>query len=441
MIIEMPEVETLLSFVPTAQYGDRIDPERPSDVPGRLPAATTAPRGGALHLSSVLPAVSSAIGAPVTTAVHRDPAALQSVLGLPDAGNGAAIVVLVDGLGYWNLVDRLGHAPYLRSLMNDSSNRRPISTCSPSTTVAAMATFGTGTCPGLTGMTGYTQLNPTTDAICQLIQFRGAPDPADLQRQPTVFEQLDSLGVRATSVGLMKFARSPLTTAALRGARYIADERPMQRVKKAAESARQPGLTYLYLRDTDKVGHAEGWLSEKWVAAFEKTDAQLAALRRLAPKGTLIVIVADHGMVMTDPAARIDIAAEPELMRGVRLVGGEPRCVALYAEEDESADEIAHRWKRRLGTRAWVRTKEEIVASGFYGPMLHRTAEVVGDVVVCAGIDDEAAGRPGADGTPGNGVVTIVDSRTQTEQAMALPSVHGSQTMTEMDIPCLVDMA
>ena len=37
--------------------------------------------------------------------------------------------------------------------------------------------------------------------------------------------------------------------------------------------------------------------------------------------------------------------------------------------------------------------------------------------------------------------VTIVDSRTQAEKATYLPSVHGSLTMLESDIPCLIDMA
>ena len=137
-----------------------------------------------------------------TNGPHADPKACQRALGLPDAES--AIVVLVDGLGYWNLAMRLGHAPYLRSLMNESANQRPIATCAPSTTVAAMAAFGTGTCPGLTAMAGYTQLEPASHKLIQLIQFKDAlapkpanphipvppmVDPLDLQREETVFEK------------------------------------------------------------------------------------------------------------------------------------------------------------------------------------------------------------------------------------------------------------
>ncbi len=263
---------------------------------------------------------------------------------------------------------RLGHAPYLRSLMNESANQRPIATCAPSTTVAAMAAFGTGTCPGLTAMAGYTQLEPASHKLIQLIQFKDAlapkpanphipvppmVDPLDLQREETVFEKLAAQEVRVTSSGLPKFSKSPLTEAALRGTDYQGNVTPRDRVLAAARASRTPGLTYLYIRDADKVGHNYGWDSEHWVAAFEHIDAQLALLKRSAPKGTLIVIVADHGMVQTDMDQRIDIAVEPQLTRGVSLVGGEPRSLMLYAEPDERPEDIACRWRDCLQDRAW----------------------------------------------------------------------------------------
>ena len=427
MSIEVPEMNTLLRIVPTARYGDGM-PQAPE-------------RGGALHLSALLPAVSSAIGSPVTTAVHADAAALQHALGLPEARS--AIVVLVDGLGYWNLAMRLGHAPYLRSLLREPVNRRPLSTCAPSTTVAAMGTFGTGACPGLTGMAGYTQFAPALGRLVQLIQFKevvppqqgtaghaapahAAPvlDPEDLQREPTVFERLRARDVRVTACGLAKFKASPLTQAALRGPDYVARVTPGERVRAAAEAARTPGLTYLYIRDTDKVGHASGWDSSQWIGAFERVDGQLAQLRRLAPRGTLIVITADHGMVSAAPADRIDLANEPALTRGVAHVGGEPRALMLYAAQDASPQEIAGRWRERLGEHALVRTRSQAVADGLFGPVSPRVEPMLGDVIV------QAAGQ-----------VTLVDSRMQSDKATRLPAVHGSQTMLEMDVPCLIDQA
>lgn len=411
----------LLGFVSSAQYGDHIDPDRPCDVPEEFTCASTAPRGGALHLSSVLPAVTDAIGMPITTAVHANPHAVREALGIPQARS--AIVVLVDGLGYWNLAMRVAHAPYLRSLMKESGNQRPISTCSPSTTSAAMATFGTGTCPGLTCMTGYTQRNPHTGQLSQLISFRNAMSPEELQQQPTIFESLHERGVRVTNVGLSRFKHSPLTRAAFRGADYIGDDQPLSRVTRAAHSAQEPGITYLYIRDIDKTGHAEGWDSEQWIASFERVDNQLATLRRLAPRDTLIVIVADHGMVSSDPQYRIDIAQESALREGVAMTGGEPRNVMVYVDDHADVDAVAQRWRERLHGLAWVRTQQEAIDAGVFGPVTPEALGMLGDIIV------ESASQ-----------VTLVNSATQKDGATRLPSVHGSQTMLEMDIPCLIDI-
>ena len=422
MSVDIPQSSELLGFVPTAQYGDTIDANHGSDVPANLHAANSRARGGALHLSAVLPALSSAIGAPVSTHVHSNARELQRALGFPNAKS--AVVVLVDGLGYWNLNMMLGYAPYLRSLMNEPANQRPISTCSPSTTTAALATFGTGTCPGMTGLAGYTQLNPQTGQISQLIQFRGALPPEQLQTMPTVFAKLREQGARATSVGMTRFMASALTRAALRDSAYICNDNPTKRVSIAANTAREPGLTYLYMREIDKAGHAYGWHSDEWQVAFERVDMRLGMLHRQAPHDTLIVIVADQGMVSADQSegARIDIAEDPELMKGVRLVGGEPRATMLYAEDGVNPDDLAARWRSRLGERAWIRTKREAVDGGLLGSVRDDVMPMLGDVIVYAA---------------GNN--TIVDTRTQTDGATRMPGVHGSQTMLEMDIPCLID--
>lgn len=404
---DFASIDELTVLAPNGSYGDKTD---------------SAQRGQAFHLSSVLPAISAAIGHPVATAVHKDPQGLQKAIGLPDVTS--AIVVLVDGLGYWNLRLRLGHAPYLRSLFQDENNNRPLASCLPSTTTAAMGVFGTGTCPGLTGMTGYTQLNPDTGDLSQLIQFRDAQEPEDLQQQPTIFETLARQGVRVTSSGLPKFANSGLTRAALRGSHYIGNKDPRARILAAAQAAQKPGLTYLYIRDIDKVGHTAGWESDEWVAALERVDAQLATLKRESPKDTLIVIVSDHGMVAADSNDRFDIAEHEELQHGITLVGGEPRQVMLYLDDVEQTARTAERWQEALGERAVVRTRQDILDNGLLGTVDGRIKSVVGHIFISA-----------------CGAATVVDSRIQSEQEINLPGVHGSQTYLESDIPCLIDLA
>lgn len=397
---------SLYTFTPGIQYGDWVDDKHP---------------GGALQLSSLLPAVSSAIGRPITTQIHTNPEVLRQALGLPQVKS--AVVVLIDGMGYWNIRHRIGHAPYLRSLFKDSANNRPIYSCSPSTTVVSLSSFGTGTCPGLTCMMGYTQRNSQTNKIAQLIQFRDAPDPEDLQQVPTIFEQLTAQSVRADSVSLAKFEGSALTHACLRGSRYLTGKTPRARMLTAAKTTQKPGLTYVYMCELDKVGHREGWLSDQWVAALEQVDAQLRLLRSHCHKGTLICITADHGMIQSNPATCIDIAQDERLTRDVTMIGGEPRSLMVYVNPKADVQQVYERWSNVLENKALVRTRSEAIASGMFGQVCSRAETIVGDLVVQA-----------------CGDTTLVDSRIQTPQAMHLPSVHGSMSAMEMHIPCLIDL-
>ncbi|WP_418968655.1 alkaline phosphatase family protein [Alloscardovia omnicolens] len=378
-------------------------------------------RGGSFHLSAVLPALSASLGTPISTAVHSDAERLRTDLGLPMASS--VIVVLIDGLGFWNLMERKGHAPYLRSLVNQSHNQRPISSSFPTTTVAALSVFGTGTCPGLTGMTGYSQINPENGQLSQMIQFTNGAAPEVIQHEPTIFEQLSAQNVRVTTSGFPKFADSALTRAALRGSHYISGTTPAQRISAAARASYEPGLTYVYIRDADKMGHQYGWDNERWIGTFERVDAQLKNLARRAAPGTLIAITADHGMITSDSSTRIDIAERPELQQGVALVGGEPRAVSLYVQEGHDPQEVANRWRNALEDKARIYTKEEAIAAGLYGPVHDRVRPYIGDVIAMAASN-----------------VTLVDSRTQSEVATRLPAVHGSLTRAELDIPFLIDV-
>jgi hypothetical protein len=197
----------------------------------------------------------------------------------------------------------------------------------------------------------------------------------------------------------------------------------MGRVSKAAKAAREPGLTYLYARDADKAGHHYGWNSDEWVAKLEAIDMRMRTLRQEAPKGTLIVYTADHGMVSVDPNDQIDIAQHPDLAQGVHLVGGEPRALMLYCDPDANPEEVKTRWESRLGEKARVLTKTEADEMGLFGPVDDRVAPMIGDVVVTC-----------------SGRLTIVDSRIQNEGARSMPAVHGASTMLEQEIPLLIDV-
>lgn len=321
-------------------------------------------------------------------------------------------VVLIDGLGAHQLADRSGHFRFLRS-----RDGRTITTVAPSTTAAAVSAFGTGATPGLTGMLGYTVRRPGTYELLNLIKWDDAVLPMrEWQRVPTLAEKL-TRPERFVTLAPARFVGSGLTVASLRGARAVSAETLPERVDGAVAelSSGRADVAYLYWGEVDHVGHVSGWKSFEWGEEATATDGELDRLARELPRGTLLIITADHGMV--DVTSSIDAATDPRLCRGVRLIAGEPRAMHLHCEGDPA--EIAARWAERLGDDAWVLPRE--VAIEVLGPIDPRFAGSIGDVVVFM-----------------RGSAVVVDSATQSAGSRNLIGVHGSLTDEEMQVPLIV---
>ncbi|MEE6281160.1 alkaline phosphatase family protein [Georgenia sp. MJ170] len=383
-----------------------------------LPADFRLPDYDGASLRAVMPAALDAVGAP-TTSHGRSSAADRELLGLPRARK--ACVVLIDGLGAQLLAQRGGHAPFLRGLRPDSLT---LTSGYPSTTAASLTMFGTGCVPGQTGMLGYSVRNPADGRLLNLVSWEDATvAPRDWQPADTLVEQLgvESWGRRVTSVGPSRFIGSGLTEAALRGPRFVAGDSLADRVDATCELLRgaDTDLVYLYWGDVDKVGHQQGWGSSAWGEAVELVDAELSRLASRLPRGTLLLVTADHGMIDLAADSRVDVAEVPELARDVTLVAGEPRASHVHTLPGR-AEAVAARWRDVLEDSAWVLLREEAEAFGLFGPLSERHRATVGDVVVAA-----------------RGSRAVVDSRTQTAASIALVGVHGSLTPQELEIPLL----
>jgi hypothetical protein len=212
-----------------------------------------------------------------------------------------------------------------------------------------------------------------------------------------------------------------MTVASLRGARFVAAGGPAERVAEAVSHARAGGVVYVYWGEIDKSGHAYGLASWRWLNEVERLDRAMASLRAELPADAALWLTADHGMVDCRAARTIDIAADPVLARGVRLVAGEARAVHLYGED---ADEIAERWSERLDSKAWVLARDQAIKLGLFGPVVtDRVRPMLGDVIVAAA-----------------GSWAIVDSRTASPASLAMVGQHGSLTAAEMEVP-LIDIA
>lgn len=361
-------------------------------------------------LSGVLPAAARSLG--VQTA------APGGVL-LPAARN--VVVVLVDGLGDHLLARRGGHAPFLSRLRREPDSL--VLQCGfPSTTASSLGSFGTGLGVGTHGLVGTDVLDPARGVLFNELSWDPLVDPRDWQPMPTVFEQVTAAGLDAVHIGPAFMAGSGLTTAALRGARFLPADELSRRVDAAVEVSRSgtPSLVYLYWGDLDKTGHVHGCDSWQWGDELTAVDSQLARLARTLPADTLLLVTADHGMVDVPFESRIDVAHEPQLQAGVRVVGGEPRAVQVYCE-DGQAEAVAARWRARLEDAATVLTRDEALAGGWFGPVRSGVEARIGDVVVSV-----------------TARTAVVDSRTMRATLLRLLGQHGAATEVERAVPLLI---
>ena len=375
---------------------------------------------GTLHLSGAdLPGV----GDPLITDVVAgglasiDPAlpgaSAQAAASLGmEVGAHQLLLILVDGLGYELIQEYAGHTPTLRRMRDDI---RSIHTVVPSTTAAAITAFGTGERPGATNMVGFSVAYG--GGVMNLLAMEGGPAPTEWQPVPTYFERLAAAGVASAVISPARFAGSGLTGAALRGARHVPAETLDDRVSAALRELRAgTPVVYLYWSEIDHAGHGSGVGSDSWIRALEEFDAGLARLLRSLPAGVRTVMTADHGMINVDASQIVDVASTPALRDGVRVVAGETRAVHVHTDEGRT-DEVEARWRDVLGESAWIFSREEISALIGEGD----GASIIGDFLVLARC------RGG-----------VVDSRTQSASAIAMPGVHGSLTSTEMRIPVAV---
>jgi hypothetical protein len=358
-------------------------------------------------LGDLLPAVARALGV--------DAGLPPTSLRLPESDT--YVVFLVDGLGYELLRDHPAEAPFLHSVLDD---RPPATVGVPSTTATSLTSLGTALMPGTHGVVGFTSRIPGTDDLLNALTWNKSVDPRQWQPHPTAFERLAAAGVSTAVVNKRQFAGSGLTVAGQRGADFVGADKLGERMAAVLErSSSRPSVTYMYEGDLDWTGHRYGVGSTSWRLQLAMVDAAAEQLRETLPASTRIVVVADHGMVDSPPEDRIDVDAEPGLLDGVVLLGGEARFRHLYCRGG-AVDDVVARWRSVLGERAEVLSRDEAVARGWFGPVAPVVRPRLGDVMVAA-----------------RGTFSVM-STSAFPYETRLVGLHGSLTPAEMLVPVLV---
>jgi hypothetical protein len=349
---------------------------------------------------------------------------LLASLGVPGTDNPLefpevrrACLLVVDGLGWELLREHPAAAPFLSELAVTGG---PLMAGFPATTATSLASLGTGLPPGQHGLLGYQVAVPGTGRLLNALRWDKRVDPIQWQPAPSIFERAAAAGVAAVRVAHGSFRDSGLSAAVMRGADYRAADTLGALVARAAAALadQAPALAMVYYGSLDGTGHACGCSSDAWQYQLGHVDRLAEQLAGAVPAGTILYITADHGMIDVPPQDRIDADALPDLRRGVAQLGGEPRARHVYAVPGAAGDVLAS-WQEVLGEAAWVASREQAIADGWFGPVDDRVADRIGDVVAAA-----------------RGQWAVVATAAEPRES-ALIGMHGSLTPAEQLVPLL----
>ncbi len=328
-------------------------------------------------------------------------------------GSGARVLLVLDGLGWEQLVEHREMLPTLGTLEGG-----PITTVAPSTTAAALTSITTALPPGEHGIIGYRMV--VDDEVFNCLRWGSAKWPDSRTTvPPSMIQPYDPfLGHPLAYVTKAEFERSGFTRAHLRGGRLSGYRttavmvHEVNRLVRAGEDS-----VYAYYDGVDKVAHEYGLQSE-YRAELAFVDRLVADLLAVLPTGTTVMVSADHGHV--DCGDRL-LPLHPDVLAASDRLSGEARFRWLHAAG--STEELLAVATEHHSHHAWVRSIDEIIEAKWFGYAMSEDVQArVGDVALLPfepiGLDDPDDTGP-----------------------MDLIGRHGSLTPAEMYVPCVVATA
>lgn len=205
----------------------------------------------------------------------------------PDAPARRVVIVVLDGLR----ADLVGDPrfPTLAAMTREAAHTLDATTVLPSVTAAAMTSLLTGVAPAMHGMDSDKFRFPAPrialDPLPRVVAEHGLPTFGAMAQVPWLFRPLARRIVGA--LGMRDVVFGGANAHAL-----LAATLPVLRHERE-------GLVLLHWPEADALGHAHGWCTPPYLAAVQRMDHALGALRReLAAHDdgrTLLLVLADHG--------------------------------------------------------------------------------------------------------------------------------------------------
>ena len=294
----------------------------------------------------------------------------------PAVGAAQVVLLVLDGLGWDQLRTRAALAPNLAAMEGG-----PITSVAPSTTAAALTSLTTSMPPAAHGVVGYRVRLPS-DEVLNVLRWRTAGGDARMSVPPAGFQALEPFGgAKPPVVTKAEFVDTGFTTAHLAGSPIHGWRLPSTLVTHVARLLRAgERFVYAYYPGIDTVAHEFGF-GPYYDAELTAADRLVGDLLDALPPGAALAVVADHGQVDVGEAV---LAPAPEVAELTGLLSGEGRFRWLHALPG-LAPELERAAHDRYDACAWVRTRVEAVAEGWFGgPLAADYESRLGDVVLAA---------------------------------------------------------
>jgi len=332
-----------------------------------------------------------------------------SWLPAPAVGARQVVLLVLDGLGWQQLVSRPDIAPNLAAMAGGH-----ITTVAPSTTAVALTSIATGLTPGAHGVVGYRI--SVDDTVLNVLRWSTERGDARREIVPERLQPVEPFGgQRPVVIHRAEFARSGFTAAHLAGVRYRGYRVMSAMVTETARALRSgEPFIYAYYDGIDKVAHEYGF-GEYYDAELQAVDRVVGDIAdRLGP-GAALVVTSDHGQVQTGTDL---VEPHPSVLAQTTYQSGEGRFRWLHSRPGRGQALLDAARTHHDGD-AWIRSRDEAIAEGWFGDRVSAAAAAhMGDVIMAA-----------------RGRLAFVDPADS--GPFELIGRHGSLTTDEMYVPLL----
>ena len=265
------------------------------------------------------------------------------------------IVMLLDGLGI-NVL-----STFDENSIFHKHKRLELSAVFPPTTVAATNAFLSGKTPIETGFLGWSQYNSFEDVTDEIFTRTDFFTGEKLEKNLYDHMYPNTFTKQAKAINHNLYIEE-LYPAPIHGSTYESFDVMLQRLLEITKG--KNSLCYCYYTEPDSTIHMNGLRSEKTKKTLQELNNKITSFSNQLSKDTLLIIVADHGIIDIEYVYLDDCEEIYQTFR--RMPSIESRAQTFFIKENEK-ERFEKLFNKHFQPGFKLLTKEEVINSNIFG--------------------------------------------------------------------------